>query len=115
MIKLPEIDDDVKIVNSVLAPYFEQVRQQLLCCDGSKRAQLINDYTRYIEREAQRTKKVAVRIQLRINLAALLQNIAPETSKVEPNVRAKSGTDRFFDGSMFQSFDSEDMTILFEK
>ena len=86
MIKLPKIT--TKIVNESLAPYFEQVLREIQQLAGIQRETRIKQYSAYLESEAQKVDSKTVRIQIRINLHALLEKVGVlETPQIEINVR----------------------------
>jgi len=86
MNKLPEIDSSVKIVNKLLQPYFEKIGKEIMPLNDLHRHKTLREYKRYLENEAQKTRRLAVRLQIRINLAALLERFDYNGPKVETNV-----------------------------
>ena len=90
MRKLPEVQSSKP--NDVLRPYFEAVQKEIGDLSGSQRETQLQRYASYIELEAQKTKSIAVRLQLRINLQTMLEKlgeIVPE-AEIEVNVKART-------------------------
>ena len=86
MLKLPTVT--TKVANESLQPYFEKVYQELQALSGAQRESHVSKYCSYIEKAAQETTNKAIRIQLRINLQALLNRLG----ELEPPFEITVGT-----------------------
>ena len=73
MIKIPVIDPSTRIINVALQPYFKQIANEVRPLNTMRKHTVLHSYKRYLEHEAQMTRSVALRMQLRINLVALLE------------------------------------------
>jgi len=73
MIKIPNVAPSVRIVNQVLQPYFKQIANEVRPLSAMRRHSVLHIYKAYLEHEAQKASNIALRMQLRINLATLLE------------------------------------------
>ena len=73
MIKIPNVAPSVRVVNQVLQPYFKQIANEVRPLSATRRHMTLHSYKSYLEHEAQKTNSIALRMQLRINLATLLE------------------------------------------
>lgn len=87
MKKLPEIQSSKP--NIALAPYFESIYREISNLDGVERDTRLQRYVSYLEVEAQRSTSVATRVQLRINIQALLEKLGDYEPVAEITVKAK--------------------------
>jgi hypothetical protein len=93
------ITDHVPVVNSVLAPYFKDLARELRFMTEKRRTAHLNKYKDYIEREAQKTTNNALRLQLRLNMMALIQQYGDLSPEFEITVFPKHHNIRVFDGN----------------
>ena len=78
------------MTNETLAPYLRLIEVELSKCESNtEQRALLQKYRIYIEKEAQKTKKIGVRMQLRINMKALQNRIELVTIDKEVNVLPK--------------------------
>ena len=113
MLKLPEIDSSVKVVNEILQPYFNRIANEIMLLGELQRHQTLREYRVYLEKEARSTKKVAVRMQIRINLAALLDKFDYNGPRSEPNVRPRSFNLRVFEGDTCRKPNDDEQDLLY--
>jgi len=87
MIKIPAIT--TKIANETLAPYFKKIKDDIAACKtNTAKKELLQEYRVYIEGEARKSKSIGARMQLRINMRAL-QNDLEATPEPEITVSPK--------------------------
>ena len=86
MTKIPEIH--TKIVNDTLQPYFNSLYAELRILEEPKRTQCLKNYQVYIETEAQKSHSWVIRMQLRINMQALIEKLG-ESLIIEVNVKPR--------------------------
>jgi len=89
MLKIPSIDPKIKIVNQVLQPYFDSIASEIRPLIGLQRHKRLQMYRQYIENEARSSKRMVVRMQLRINLSSLLERFNYYGPETEVNVIPK--------------------------
>ena len=73
MLKLPNIDTKVKIINGQLKPYFHRIETEIRLLSFNKQKNRLQKYKIYIEKQARKTDSRCLRMQLRINLQSLLE------------------------------------------
>jgi hypothetical protein len=112
MTKLPTIDPAVKVVNEILQPYFNQIANEVRPMSEMQRHKTLSKYRVYLEGEARATKRLAVRIQIRINLAALLERFDYNGPRPELNVRPKTFNTRVFEGAICRNADEDEQGLL---
>lgn len=86
---LPDLSA-VSVVNDVLYPYFQSIESEIRVASEETRQTLFNSYREYLEKEAQKTTRISVRIQLRINIAALKNKLFPQGNPVPVRRLAKA-------------------------
>lgn len=112
MKKLPEIK--TKIANDTLGPYFDQIFLELMALGESQRDIQLQRYMNYLENTAQEAKSTSIRIQIRINLKALLDKLGTLQETTEVNVRPKpNGTKypRFGEEAYYEIFDKSGLDL----
>ena len=107
MQELPKIDPSIKVVNEALLPYFIRVVNEIRLLNERDRHRQLRTYRIYLEDIATNTTNKALRIQIRINLAALLDSFDYNGPKSETNVLPKKAL-RIFDGDMFRFLSAEE-------
>jgi hypothetical protein len=87
MKKLPEVQSHNP--NETLKPYFDAIQKEISNLSGAQRDMQLQRYVSHIELAAQRTKSIGVRIQLRINLQAMLEKLGEVLPQTEIEVTVK--------------------------
>lgn len=105
---IPEIK--TKVANETLAPYFKNIYAELMAISAGVRETRIRQYTSYIEGFAQKkSTPVVVRMQLRINLKALLEKLGEVPERQELTVKAHNRKLPKFGDEAYYEVPTEDL------
>ena len=109
---LPIIDSTTPVVNTVLAPYFQDVARELRFMTDDQRSAHLEQYKSYIEKEASTTKSRSLRLQLRINMQSLIQHFSSEEPSYEITVFPKHKQVRVFEGDICRDAYAEELVPM---
>ena len=80
----------VAVPNDALHPYFLSIENEIRFAPEETRQALFTAYREYLEKEAQATTRIAVRMQLRINVASLKNKLFPQGNPIPVHMHAKA-------------------------
>jgi hypothetical protein len=110
MIELPDTGN-CRIVNEVLKPYFSKIEKEIRSLRTFEQYKRFTQYRIYLEKEAKKSR-MAVRMQIRINLAALKEQLSIDPVP-EINVQPKMSTRACFSDGRFYEVSASDLGLGF--